>query len=323
MDKIAFLYIFVVSFIFLIYILNIMIRKKDGFIGERAFVLPPACIAEMENHPIGSQLHITDIGYYPSAGNHYRHRVEPIMQWVLIYCRAGKGWYEIDDRHYEVGPNHYFILPAGRPHSYGADKSDPWTIYWVHYRGAIAHTFMPPSAGPVAVKPGPNSRIADRIALFEEIMTTLERGYSRESLTYTCATMIYFLSTLRHIDSFRAAAISPDNGSDREKLGIVDSVIRLMTENIESSLRLTDMASYAGVTPSYLSHLFTAHTGHSPINHLRLLRIRQACQLLDFTSLHVNQICHKVGISDPYYFSRLFTSVMGVSPTEYRKRLKG
>ncbi|MDE5627735.1 MAG: AraC family transcriptional regulator, partial [Candidatus Amulumruptor sp.] len=33
--------------------------------------------------------------------------------------------------------------------------------------------------------------------------------------------------------------------------------------------------------------------------------------------------CHKVGISDPYYFSRLFTSVMGVSPTEYRKRLKG
>ena len=60
----------------------------------------------------------TDIGYYPAAHNHYRKRVEPIGQWVLIYCRAGKGWYRVGGQQYEVTPNSYFVLPAGMPHEY-------------------------------------------------------------------------------------------------------------------------------------------------------------------------------------------------------------
>ena len=35
-----------------------------------------------------------------------------------------------------------------------------------------------------------------------------------------------------------------------------------------------------------------------------------------------NQICHKMGIEDSYYFSRLFTKTMGISPVEYRQRPK-
>ena len=35
--------------------------------------------------------------------------------------------------------------------------------------------------------------------------------------------------------------------------------------------------------------------------------------------MKINQICYKVGIADPYYFSRLFTKVIGKSPREYRR----
>ena len=300
-----------------------MIHKKDGFAGERALVLPPACIAEMERHPLGSQLHMTDIGYYPAAANHYRRRDEPISQWVLIYCRSGKGWYSIGGKRYGVAPDHYFILPAGIAHAYGADPSDPWTIYWIHYKGALAPTFMPSTSGPIGLVPGPNSRIADRIALFEEIMTTLDQGYSRESLIYACAALIHFLSTLKQIECFKAATMPVGDNSGSDRTALVNSVTRYMAENIEMPLRLADLAAYAGVTPFHLSHLFVAHTGQSPMKHLKQLRIRHACRLLDFTTMHINQICHKVGIADPYYFSRLFTSTMGVSPTEYRLRPKG
>ncbi|MDP4187441.1 MAG: AraC family transcriptional regulator, partial [Bacteroidota bacterium] len=34
-------------------------------------------------------------------------------------------------------------------------------------------------------------------------------------------------------------------------------------------------------------------------------------------------LCFKVGISDSYYFSRLFHKIMGISPSEYKKRKKG
>ena len=55
----------------------VMAGQKDGFSGEKAYVLPPACIAEMEKDPVGELLHFTDIGYYPVAHNHFRRRVGP------------------------------------------------------------------------------------------------------------------------------------------------------------------------------------------------------------------------------------------------------
>ena len=47
--------------------------------------------------------------------------------------------------------------------------------------------------------------------------------------------------------------------------------------------------------------------------------MQKACQYLLLTDLRVNEIGEKLGIEDPYYFTRLFTKKMGVSPTQYRK----
>ncbi len=89
-----------------------MIRRKDGFSGERALVLPQFIIHEMEEDPISSILHITDIGYYPKAWHHFRERQEPITQFVFIYCIEGSGWFRTEDQVYPVTANQYFILPT-------------------------------------------------------------------------------------------------------------------------------------------------------------------------------------------------------------------
>lgn len=300
-----------------------MTGQKDGFKGERAYVLPPAYIAQLETHPIGKQLYLTDIGYYPTASNHLRQRREPIEQWVLIYCRSGKGWYSIGGTKYDVGPDSYFVLPPGIPHAYAADSNDPWTIYWVHYKGTSAQMLTPHAVGPTAIRTSHNSRITDRINLFEEIMSTLLHGYSIDALIYACSTLSYFLTTLKYIDNYRAAKPTENDGDKNGKDDTTDTVIRYMSENMDRQIRLADIASYAGLTPTYLAHLFSERTGLSPMSYLRQLRITQACRYLDFTDMHINQICHKVGINDPYYFSRVFTATMGIPPSEYRKRPKG
>ena len=107
-----------------------MVKLKDGFTGERALVLPRIIVDKMEEDPLTSMLHITDIGYYPKAKHHFRERKEPINQYVFIYCIDGAGSYRIGDQEYTVSANQYFILPAGVPHSYASNKSTPWTIYW-------------------------------------------------------------------------------------------------------------------------------------------------------------------------------------------------
>lgn len=295
-----------------------MIKRKDGFSGERALVLPQSIVQEMENDPFSSILHITDIGYYPKAWHHFRERKEPISQYVFIYCIEGSGWYRTEGHEYTVHANQYFILPAGAEHAYGADDTNPWTIYWIHFKGKLASHFAKQCVRPVEIKPGVHSRISTRIDLFEEIFHTLEMGYSHENLLFACSIFYHYLGTLRYLQQYRDAG-----RTDSEKNDIVTAAIHFMKENIEKKLTLQAIAEHAGYSASHFSVLFSKRTGYAPLAYFNQLKIQQACQLLDFTDMKVNQVCFKIGIEDNYYFSRLFSKIMGMSPREYKKMKKG
>lgn len=293
-----------------------MIRRKDGFTGERAFVLPASVVDHLEENPLTSILYLTDIGYYPHAEYHFRERTVPIAQYVYIHCVNGRGWYSVGDDRYNVGPNQYFILPADVAHAYGSDPDEPWTIYWIHFKGKLARYFMPEHPGPVDVRPGQHSRISDRIKLFDEIMGVLELGYSSDNLRYACSTLFHYLGTLRYIQPYREAS----HDDDRD---IVTAAIYFMKENIGRRLSLRDITDHIGYSPSYFSAIFHHRTGYSPVTYFNQLKIQHACELLDFTDMKINQICHQIGIDDAYYFSRMFRKIMGMSASEYKELRKG
>ena len=126
------------------------------------------------------------------------------------------------------------------------------------------------------------------------------------------------LGTLRYIQQYRNAGTN-----QVEDEGIVDVAIHYMKENMEKHLSLEEISTQIGYSPSHFSMLFKKQTGHSPLTYFNLLKIQQACLLLDTTDMKINQICYKIGIEDTYYFSRLFSKIMGMSPREYRKSKKG
>jgi len=295
-----------------------MVGRKDGFSGERALALPQPVVSEMEKDPYASVLHITEIGYYPQAHLHLRLRGKPINQHVFIYCVEGDGWFKLNGEKHIVQANHYFILPAGVPHAYGAGDATPWTIYWIHFRGKLASSFSAGQPYPIEIKSGLHSRISDRIELFEEIFRTLEMGYSRESLLYACTAFHHYLGTLRHMQSFRDAVANPARQAD-----VIMAAIHFMKENVEKKLSMNDIVQHIGYSPSHFTVLFGQRTGYTPLAYFNRLKIRQACKLLDFTDMKINQISYKIGIGDTYYFSRLFTKIMGLSPKAYKKLKKG
>ncbi|MCH4155997.1 MAG: AraC family transcriptional regulator [Muribaculaceae bacterium] len=293
-------------------------KIKDNFQGSRGIVLPSSIINDMEHDEFESKLHITDIGYYPQAKYHYRQRTVGISQYVLIYCIKSKGWYRLRNKTFEVGENCFFILPAHVPHEYGANDKDPWSIYWIHFKGSMAHYFGDDFETPSIIPVSQNSRISDRIAIFEEIYSTLEKGYSKTNLDFAISVLYYFLGSIKFLNQFRNSS-----GIVQENKSIVESSIRYMRENIEKKIELDDICNFLSVSKSYFSLIFKAETNYSPIEYMIQLKMQLACQLLDFTPLKINQICFKIGISDPYYFSRIFHKIIGKSPAEYRKLKKG
>lgn len=293
--------------------------------GERSVVLPTSIVEMEENDPLVSSLFITDIGYYPMAEHHHRIRTEGINQYVLIYCRDGNGWYSLRGKTYQVASNQYFILPAGIPHEYGATEGERWTIYWVHFRGEHADIYAEGADKPQDVRVALNSNINNRNNIFEEILSTLHDGEGIEDLRYASSLLHYYLASLRYLRQYRNTARYNTNNSNlsfsnNKNKEVVDAAIHFMKENIERRITLQDILDYVGYSSTHFSTLFKRQVGDSPLAYFNRLKIEQACHMLQTTNLHINQICYKVGIEDSLYFSRLFSKMMGMSPSDYRER---
>ncbi len=295
-----------------------MAKIKDGFRGSRAIVLPASVIAGIDEDPFASKLYITDIGYYPHARHHYRARREASGQYVLIYCVDGRGWFEVGGRTHNIAANQLFILPRGIPHAYGADPHDPWTIYWLHFNGEMAPFYAEGHDEPTSIPPNDESRIMDRLSLFEDIFRVLENGYSRENIHYACSCLYHFLGSVKYIGKFRESAGRQEHSKD-----VVERAIAYMKEHIEKNLPVEELCAYLGYSSSYFSNLFRSRTGYSPKSYMLQLKVQAACRLLDFTDMKINQVCHKVGFADPYHFTKMFTRQMGSSPIKYRNKAKG
>lgn len=300
-----------------------MIRIKEGFRGQRSIVIPKMILDMLERDPLGSALHITDIGYYPSARHHFRERNEALGQFIFIYCVEGRGWYRIGDTRYDVSNGQFFILPNDRPHAYGSDDECPWTIYWIHFNGALAPHYAAGMHTPHIITPARNSRISDRIAIFEEIFFTLKAGFSIENLHYALSLLHHFLGSLRYIRQYRLAGASSDEASHYDSDSICMSAIKFMKENLERHITLAQLADFTGYTPNHFSTIFKRTVGHAPISFFNLIKMQSACQMLDSTDMNINQIAAKLGFDDTYYFTRLFTKIMGMPPTAYRLAERG
>jgi len=293
-----------------------MIKKKEGFEGQKAIVLPHSIVHMLEKDPITAPIHATDIGYYPDARFHFRERKNGCRQYVLIFCTEGKGWFKVEDRRYDVLPNTFFILPPGVHHSYGADDDNPWSIYWIHFQGDTAVHIANRSNVVNHIHPALVGTTDDRIQLFEEIYQSLDNGYSTENLQYTSMCLWHFLSSFIFVDQFKHRLYE-------KKQDVISRTIEYFKQNLSRNLMLKEIAGHLGLSASHFSFLFRRRTGYSPLEYFSRLRIQRACQYLDLTDLRIKEISSLLGYDDPYYFSRVFNNVMGLSPRNYRRNKKG
>ena len=73
------------------------------------------------------------------------------------------------------------------------------------------------------------------------------------------------------------------------------------------------------IFPALAHNFFKKVTGTTSAAYISELRIKKSLPLIENTDLGMAEIAEKVGFDDPNYFSRVFRSVTGITPSEYRK----
>jgi len=285
----------------------------EGFKGEKAIVTPYNIRDYQASNNITKQMYVTHIGYYPAAKYHYRNRSAGANENILIYCDKGKGWIRHNDEEYMLSRNQFFIIPANEAHTYGADARDPWSIYWLHFRGENVKMFQSIIGKLLTINESDNSRHRDRILLFEDIYQNLEMGYSPENLEYITFCFMHFMSSLKYLHQYREIKnVKIDD--------VVQQCIMFMKENLENKISLDDIAKEVGYSVSHLISLFSKKTSYSPMIYYNQLKIQRACTYLQFSELKIKEIAFRLGFYDPFHFSNAFVKEMSVTPREYRKR---
>lgn len=111
----------------------------------------------------------------------------------------------------------------------------------------------------------------------------------------------------------------PSSGQAVDQGEVARTVEQYIRENFRKDISLQDVSKKLRVSTDYLSKAFKRHTGESPLKHIIKLRINEAKKLLLATPvLDIHVIGEYVGYTDPFYFSRIFKTYVGIYPSEYR-----
>lgn len=287
-------------------------------IGRQRIEIPKTVLkTKVQSSPLLKQLHICSLGYYPNARGHYTYRKKGLPENFLFYCVDGYGWYKVGDKKFDVGPNQFFILPQHVEHAYGSTDDNPWSIYWVHFGGEQLPHFNGLQAVQKHVKPLFVKNNGEILSLFNKIYKALELGYSTDNLIFANMCLPNYLS--QFIYNSKHTTVSP---ADKEKMDCVDSAILYMQEHINENISLQELSNHYNYSASRFSSLFKQKTGYAPIDYFIQMKMQKASQQLDFTSSSVKDIALSMGFDDPYYFSKRFRKIIGLSPKQYRLQKK-
>lgn len=283
--------------------------RTEGFQNQRLCVVPRPQVEQALTRPVTRRLTVTDAGYFPAAAGHRMRRARGARETIVLLCVAGSGTVTVGGGVSTVSAGTGIVIAAGSPHEYRASESTPWTIWWLHARGTDVTELTSAIGGGAHQTLQPRS--LDRVvALFDELVTMLERRLSPAQLLAASGTATHLLTRLA------ADSVLPADGSALER------AMRYLEARVDGNIHVAELAAIVQMSASHLSALFREATGSGPGTFHTSLKMARARALLDTTTATVTEIATAVGYGDPLYFSRHFRRVHGVSPSAYRAEHK-
>ena len=126
--------------------------------------------------------------------------------------------------------------------------------------------------------------------------------------------------TKNNHEKFKTIDISPSEitvSSLDEQL--IEKAIRAVEENMDNSeFSVEELSSYVGMSRGHLYKKLIMITGKSPLEFIRVLRVKRGKQLLEQSQLNISQIAYQIGLS-PKQFAKYFKEEFGYVPSEYIK----
>lgn len=245
-------------------------------------------------------------------------RPEGRNDFQMIYIAKGKGVFYFDrDKNVTLKAGSLVIYRPRAYQKYIYFGQDHPEIYWIHFTGSRASDFLIKYGICTTsdfMTVGDNSEYS---RIFEEII--LELQCKKDFYPETCTAL--FTNLLIRFARFQknASVYSAQFSFHR-----LDEATAFFHEHynepivIERYIRSSD----CGLCDSLFYRQFKEYTGQTPLQYVLGIRLQNARELLVNSNYSIKEISESIGYDNALYFSRLFRKNEGMSPREYRQKMR-
>jgi two-component system response regulator YesN len=158
---------------------------------------------------------------------------------------------------------------------------------------------------------------------FETLRREIENSAVDEGFEFMIDDAFFYATSyeeLRENLLFILEKILPD---PRQRISKVDTpeffalIREYINARVHEPINLQSLCKHFGISQTYMSRLFRKYTGLSFLNYLTSLRIEKAKDYLLEKDTLIKDAAALAGFTDQFYFSRVFRSITGQSPSDY------
>lgn len=231
--------------------------------------------------------------------------------WIIEYIHSGKGYLDEDGRKFTAEKGDIYILHKNTTHTYSSDSLDPWIKTFICVYGDVADgLFKNYGLDTVNLIKGFNS---DK--LFNDLYDEIKSAGTKTEIEDCC--LMHCGKIMQKISRFIPR--SKINLSIAYKLkNYIDNIADFSAEN--SSFRaIVEKMNY---TESHLIREFRSEFGTTPYRYMTSVKIRLAHNMLEQSSMNIGEISDRLGFCDARHFAVTYKKETGLSPSEFRKKIK-
>lgn len=261
---------------------------------------------------------------------------------ALYVVRSGRGIHTIDDTAYSVSRGDVYAMGLGVTHCYSQCDNlvsdalyfDPG-IFSQADREALAHTPGFLAMFVAGLRPGKGDAGSGRWLhltpeAYQDVsgqIGELRAEWLAGGATGSLLARALFLRLLIRLARMNARGVvgaetKPAEPSQALRDTAVASAVTYMDEHFAEPMRIEHVAASVFLSTDRFSEVFAATMGRTPRDYLRHLRLEKASQLLAHTDLPVAVVAQDSGFGESAYFARAFRAATGVTPSEFRSRMR-
>lgn len=248
-------------------------------------------------------------GYFEAGKDYYTKRSEKPM-YLIMYTVSGCGTVKVDGKIRYLPAGTAVLIDCREKHEYSTVSGAPWCFHWIHFDGAAMGAYKK-----ILLDDFDVWQIGEKLRLtryFEQIHNNLNEANVMLRYAYLSDLISGILLIL--CNSFYARETKGEVDSDA-----VHTACRFIEDNLRCDISVDQLAGLVHLSKFYFIRLFKRLMGVSPYQYVQITRANRAKELLVTTSFRVNEISEMIGFSSPTRFTKFFSDMTGMSPTQFRK----